>query len=112
MSYPLVSTRGVRTNHTRAEDLNPDHNIWNNNGTWWLHATVHHPNYTKERVRVSLGTKDRDEARRRRDFILQGTSAIVSSLPRGQAMPDVAPVMSESRCMVRPHPDREPVMTY
>ena len=86
MSYPLCSARRVKANI----DLNPDHNIWNNNGTWWLHATVHHPDYTKERVRVSLGTKDRDEARQRRDFILRGTKAIVSHLSRGPAMPDLA----------------------
>ena len=86
MSQALCSDRRVKANI----DLNPDHNIWNNNGTWWLHATVHHPDYTKERVRVSLGTKNREEARQRRDFILRGTAAIVSRLPRGQAMPDVA----------------------
>ena len=86
MSYPLCSARRVKANI----DLNPDHNIWNNNGTYWLHATVHHPNYTKERVRVSLGTKDRDEARQRRDFILRGTSSIVSQLSRGMATPDMA----------------------
>jgi hypothetical protein len=70
--------------------FNPDHHIWNNNGTWWCHFTVHNPDYTKERVRVSLHTKDRDEARQRRDFIMRGTSAIVTTLPpfRGQAMPD------------------------
>jgi hypothetical protein len=82
MSYPLCSDGSVKTNHPTCSDLNPDHNIWNNNGTWWLHATVHHPDYTKERVRVSLGTKDRAEARRRRDFILRGTTAIVAALPR------------------------------
>ena len=43
MSYPVCSDRRVKANL----DLNPDHNIWNNNGTWWLHATVHHPDYTK-----------------------------------------------------------------
>ncbi len=95
MSHPACSDQRVKANL----DLNPDHNIWNNNGTWWLHATVHHPDYTKERVRVSLGTKNREEARQRRDFILRGTAAIVSRLPRGQAMPDaVTPsVWRESR---------------
>lgn len=71
--------------------LNPDHHIWNNNGTWWCHFTVHNPDYTKERVRVSLHTKDRVEARQRRDFIMRGTSAIVTTLPpfRDRAMPDL-----------------------
>ena len=86
MSHALWCTGRVKTNIC----LNPDHNIWNNNGTWWCHFTVHNPDYTKERVRVSLHTKDRDEARRRRDFIMRGTTAIVSAVPRqrGQAMPD------------------------
>ncbi|MFM8684869.1 MAG: hypothetical protein ACKOEG_14040 [Chthoniobacterales bacterium] len=65
--------------------LNPDHNIWNNNGTFWCHFTVHNPDFTKERVRVSLHTKDRDEARPRRDFIMRGTSAIITTLPRSQS---------------------------
>ena len=80
MSYPLCCSGGVNTNTC----LNPDHNIWNNNGTWWCHFTVHNPDYTKERVRVSLGTKDREEARRRRDFIMRGTTAIVGSIPRSR----------------------------
>lgn len=87
MSHPLCSTGRVKTNTC----FNPDHNIWNNNGTWWCHFTVHNPDFTKERVRVSLHTKDRHEARRRRDFIMRGTTAIVSAIPRqrGQAMPDM-----------------------
>ena len=46
---------------------NPDHHIWSNNGTWFVHCTVHLPDYTKRRVRASLGTRAKDEARRRRD---------------------------------------------
>jgi hypothetical protein len=81
MSYALCCSVGVKTKTC----LNPDHNIWNNNGTWWCHFTVHNPDFTKERVRVSLGTKDREEARRRRDFIMRGTTAIVGSIPRSPA---------------------------
>jgi hypothetical protein len=65
----------------RSGAINPDHHIWNNNGTWWCHFTVHRPDYTKERVRVSLHTRNRDEARQRRDFIMRGTNSIVSRLP-------------------------------
>jgi hypothetical protein len=78
MSHPLCSAGRVNTNHI----LNPDHHIWNNNGTWWCHFTVHNPDYTKERVRVSLHTKDRHEARRRRDFIMRGSAAIAGSILR------------------------------
>lgn len=81
MSYPLCCDRRVKT----TIHPNPDHNIWNNNGTFWCHFTVHNPDFTKERVRVSLHTKDRDEARQRRDFIMRGTSAIITTLPRSQS---------------------------
>lgn len=53
---------GIRV---RAE--NPNHHLWNNHGTWFLHYTVHPTPYTKERVRRSLGTKDVTVARARRD---------------------------------------------
>ena len=60
-----IETLAVRVNHT-----NPDHHLWNNNGTWWCHYTIHSPDYKKERVRVSLETKDLSHARARRDSLL------------------------------------------
>jgi spore coat polysaccharide biosynthesis protein SpsF (cytidylyltransferase family) len=71
---------------------NPDHHLWNNNGTFWCHYTVHHDDYTKQRVRVSLGTNDVQIARALRDFLMQATPKITSNIPkmRGQAMPDAA----------------------
>ncbi len=54
---------------TTAE--NPDHHLWNNRGTWWCHFTLHRPDYTAERVRFSLRTRDLVEARRRRDEVLR-----------------------------------------
>jgi hypothetical protein len=53
----------------RIADQNPDHHLWNNNGTWWIHYTLHLPDYTKQRVRRSLGTRRGSVARRRRDEI-------------------------------------------
>ena len=53
---------GIRV---RAE--NPNHHLWNNHGTWFLHYTVHPTPFTKERIRRSLGTKDIRVARERRD---------------------------------------------
>lgn len=50
-----------------ASPAEPNHHIWNNNGTWWLHYTLHLADYTKRRVRESLRTRDVAEARRRRD---------------------------------------------
>ncbi len=49
---------------------NENHHLWNNNGTWWCHYTVHTPDYQKLRVRRSLGTAESAEARRRRDALL------------------------------------------
>jgi hypothetical protein len=74
-----------RTNSRSADD----HHIWNNNGTWWCHYTIHKADYTKQRIRVSLGTRDRQEARRRRDQLLGGVAMIADTLSR--ALPEVAP---------------------
>lgn len=49
---------------------NPDHHLWWNNGSWWLHATVHRPDHTKQRLRLPLETKDLAAARRLRDTLL------------------------------------------
>jgi hypothetical protein len=46
---------------------NPNHHLWNNHGTWFLHYTVHPTPFTKDRIRRSLGTKDLELARSRRD---------------------------------------------
>ena len=51
----------------RVDGTNRFHHLWNNNGTWWCHFTVHNPDYTVERVRLSLKTGDAEEALRRRD---------------------------------------------
>ena len=59
---PFTALPGIRV---RAE--NPNHHLWNNHGTWFLHYTVHPTPFTKERVRRSLGTKDVEVARARRD---------------------------------------------
>jgi hypothetical protein len=55
----------------RVRTENPNHHLWNNHGTWFLHYTVHPTPYTKERVRRSLGTKDLDVARARRDSFFE-----------------------------------------
>lgn len=49
---------------------NPNHHLWNNHGTWFVHYVIHPTPHTKERVRRSLGTKSLDEARRLRDALL------------------------------------------
>ena len=56
------ATLSVRVNRG-----NPDHHLWNNHGTWWLHYTLHLPDFTTRRIRKNLGTHDLDQARERRD---------------------------------------------
>jgi hypothetical protein len=58
----ITNLPGIRV---RAE--NENHHLWNNHGTWFLHYTVHPTPFTKERIRRSLGTKDVQVARERRD---------------------------------------------
>ncbi len=59
----------------RVNRQNLDHHLWDNNGTWWCHFTLHLPDFTKVRVRRSLRTRDHLIARRRRDNILQSLGA-------------------------------------
>ena len=56
------SKLSVRVNHK-----NQNHHLWNNNGKWWCHLTAHKPDYTAERYRDSLHTRDIAQARQRRD---------------------------------------------
>ncbi|HIG30398.1 MAG TPA: hypothetical protein EYQ50_22400 [Verrucomicrobiales bacterium] len=51
----------------REDKDNPNHHLWNNNGTWWCHYTVHKPDYTKKRIRCSLKTHILETAQLRRD---------------------------------------------
>jgi hypothetical protein len=66
------------TNYTvsiRIKGDNPNHHLWNNNGTWFIHYTEHLPDFTKRRIRASLNTKCVVEARRRRDECIGGAHA-------------------------------------
>ena len=62
MSHPRLA---VRINRTNA-----NHHLWDNHGTWWMHYTLHLPDFTKRRVRQSLGTRCVKTARGRRDAVL------------------------------------------
>ncbi|MDH3627418.1 MAG: hypothetical protein OES25_07145 [Acidobacteriota bacterium] len=48
----------------------PNHHLWRNGRLWWIAFTIHRQNWTKERIRCSLGTAEVEEARRRRDRVL------------------------------------------
>lgn len=54
----------------RSASGNNNHHLWNNNGTWWCHLTLHASNGTKQRVRRSLKTRDLATARHHRDLLL------------------------------------------
>ena len=54
----------------RVNRKNKNHHLWDNNGKWWCHLTVHRPDYTAQRHRVPLNTRDVIEARQRRDKLL------------------------------------------
>ena len=53
----------------RIDGENPLHHLWDNNGTWWCHFTVHEPGHSSRRIRVSLKTGDIELACRRRDKV-------------------------------------------
>ena len=55
----------------RIDPSNPDHHLYLNNGTWWIHYTIHLPDFTTRRMRESLQTRDVMEARLRRDLCLE-----------------------------------------
>ena len=64
----------------RIRQDNPNHHLWNNNGTWFIHYTVHRPDFTKSRVRDSLGTKSLAAARRLRNRILHIYTSVSSPI--------------------------------
>lgn len=53
----------------RIDATNPDHHLYNNNGTWWIHYTSYPTPVTTKRVRRSLKTRDVILARQRRDAL-------------------------------------------
>ena len=63
----------------RQKTSGPNHHLWNNHGTWWLHCTIHMPDYTKWRLRKNLRTTDVQTARQIRDRILSGNPGILAS---------------------------------
>lgn len=58
--------KAIITNRAGQKD---DHHIWWNRSLYWVHFTVYGDDYTVERMRFSLKTKDKDEAIKRRDIV-------------------------------------------
>lgn len=65
----------------RIDADNPNHHLWNNNGTWWCHYTVHPTDHTTRRERVSLRTRNVGEARQRRDALFCGIGGVAATSP-------------------------------
>ena len=61
---PVISIRLA----SKARADNPNHHLFNNNGTWWCQITVHRGPFSK-RLRFSLETPDLDRARQQRDRV-------------------------------------------
>lgn len=57
----------------RVNTDNRLHHLWNNNGTWWIHYTLHFADYTAQRIRRSLKTSELEEAIRLRDEIIHAS---------------------------------------
>jgi hypothetical protein len=76
----------------RLSAANPNHHLWNNHGTWFLHYTVHPTPFTKDRIRRTLGTKDLVEARQRRDRFFEqlARSESIASSREGERRHQVA----------------------
>jgi len=64
MTQSSQTTLGIRIN-----SHNPDHHLWNNKDTWFVHYTIYPTPVTAERVRRSLKTRDRETARQKRDVL-------------------------------------------
>lgn len=60
----------------------PDHHIWDNNGTWWCHLSLARKHGRSKRIRFSLHTNNRREARERRDQIMKATDTKAKALLR------------------------------
>ncbi|MGE0191736.1 MAG: hypothetical protein AB7T63_06795 [Planctomycetota bacterium] len=51
--------------------IDPDHHLWRNGRLWWIAMTVESADGERWRVRRSLKTADLEEARRRRDALIE-----------------------------------------
>ena len=70
-----VGFPSIRVDHAYAL-----HHLWCNNGTWWVHYTVHF-DHRKRRIRRSLQTRSLTEAILRRDSLLLQISSDGEAVP-------------------------------
>lgn len=67
-----MTTKARPTGFTRApaDRTAPDHHLWLNGKVWWVAFTYHTADGRKRRLRASLGTRDVQLARQRRDELI------------------------------------------
>jgi len=70
----------------RIDSRTPLHHLWRNNGTWWIHYTLHF-DFRKRRIRRSLSTRSLPEAIRRRDELLARLSIEGEPVPERTTRP-------------------------
>jgi hypothetical protein len=75
----------------RVDAANERHHLWCNNGTWWIHYTVHF-DQRKRRVRRSLRTRSLAEAIVRRDSLLLRIASDGDHVPE-RPRPDERPAL-------------------
>jgi hypothetical protein len=78
---------------TPGNDL---HNLWNNNGTFWVHYTLTWDG-RKRRIRRSLGTKDEAEAIKLRDELfarIASEGEFVPDRPRSRLLCILLPALT------------------
>lgn len=75
----LTSTMNTIQISRRQKSCGDNHHLWNNHGTWWLHCTIHLPDFTKSRLRKNLRTSDVRTARQLRDRILADNSTALAA---------------------------------
>jgi len=71
MTHAITHRLAIRGSTANA---NANHHLWNNHGSWWCHYTLQAPGGSAKRIRHSLKTADLEQARARRDRILQALS--------------------------------------
>lgn len=65
----------------RVDQSNDTHHLWCNNGTWWMHYTVHFDHRVR-RIRRSFQTRSLADAITRRDEYLRQIAV------QGEVVPD------------------------
>ena len=77
----------------RIDDANLLHHLWSNNGTWWVHYTLHFAG-RKRRIRRSLGTRRVEEAIQRRDSLLVRLAREGEPVPERRPRRHAAPALA------------------